>query len=222
MIKEKVKQQLVDMRKFNKLTSNGEKPELDSHLEACLLLGIPYVKRNAFAFQMPFWDTLEMYQFCGNKIPNRMYLLLHFLYDGDMETVAKQLFTFGYNNMYNKTYKELPFSEDKIELEVPIETCIVPTLGSRWEPAEPYRYIVVESVFNPYPTIFYLFDKTGKWYEPNFIYEKYSHQAKHDSKALLEFKEKINKGYNPMFGKYTIKHKFEILEEKREECNFDL
>lgn len=206
-----MKEQFIDMRRFNTITSNGEKPQFQEHLEICLMLGIPYLKRNKIAFQMPFWDILEMYPLLqGNKVPGRMYMLAHTL-----GVTVNELRAYGYNNMYKTTYQNIP---DTFTItcprfdDVPLECLAVPFLGARFHPEDAYKYIVVESIFNPYPTMLHIFNTTGKWYSPNAIWDTYAALAEPASTG--ELKQKIRDGYNPMFDKYTPNHKFEILEPK--------
>lgn len=209
-----LKEQLIDLRRFNTITSNGQKPQLDSHLEICLLLGIPFIKKKEIAFQMPFWDLIEMYPLqgiLGNKVPGRMYMLCHTLYNGDMKQAADDLFAYGYHNMYRQTYKLIPesFMMGLPDIQVELESLAVPFEASRWT-GEPYQSILVASLFNPYPVIFKLKEETGNWYSPNAVWEKYAHKApKVDTSKLTN---DIRNGYNPMFGRYTPKHKFEICD----------
>lgn len=205
MIKEKVKEQFMDLRRFNKLTSNGEEPQLESHLEICLLLGIPYYKKNKVAFQLPFWDVLEKYPLLGNHgnlVPNRFYMLATTL-----GIKADELFAFGYNNVYNKLYEpnllsdEIFKSHSKIIpsfLEVPIDATRFGANNS----------LVITTLFNPYPTLLELYETEGKIYSANEIYKNF-HGA---IPKLTALKEKVLDGFNPMFGLYTPKHKWDILD----------
>lgn len=208
-----MKEHFIDMRRFNTITSNGEKPQFQDHLEICLMLGIPYLKRNRIAFQMPFWDILEMYPLqgiLGNKVPGRMYMLAKTL-----NVTSNELRAYGYYNMYNITYKDIPetFTKPCPRFnDVPLECMPVPFLGARFHPEDAYKYIVVESLFNPFKTMLHIYNTTGEWYSPNAIWETYATQA--EPASTKELKQMILDGYNPMFDKYTPNHRFEILEPK--------
>ena len=198
--------QLKDLRLRTNPCNTKKQPELDSYLEASIMLGEPTYSHGKFKFTLPDWDFM-----CERPITKMKYryaLAITAVCD-KYGLNRRDFFDFGYP-MYNKTlYSTLPTVDTIVQGSDNWTSLCV---KAKYDTGN-YNDVYIVEVYNPFYTWL-------EYYENGILLNPENIIASGSPKGTGELMLNIQKGWNPELCMYMPKP-FNIVD-KEEENGFDI